>query len=321
MNFLTNIENHDDASDSGLNIKDYVLIGLSVFFATVFIVCVLTLVVLGFVNEAKAEVIPTKGRYDARVRIVNYNPEDVVHVNTYFGVSTHIKFGEGEEITHVAAGDSLAWKIVPAENHLFIKPQAQQGDTNITVVTNKRDYQFVVTVAKHDEKDESAWADKNLIYSLAFKYPEEDRLAKVKAVQAETEKREEAKVSEIALGARYSKNLNYLVRGDASVSPTKAWDDGQFTFLVFGNNADLPAVYEEDAVTGDESLINTNVKDGNIIVVHKIVRNLILRKGKKVSGVFNSYFDYASQNENKTGTASNSVKRVLKTDKTDEVKK
>jgi type IV secretion system protein VirB9 len=312
MSVLTKNENHDDASDGGLNIKDYVLVDLSTRFVIGFFVCAMLLV--GVAKEVNAEMIPSKGRYDARVRVVNYNPEDVVNIKTYFGVSTHIKFGEGEEITHVAAGDSLAWKIVPAENHLFIKPQAEQGDTNITVVTNKRDYQFVVTVAKHDEKDLKAWTDKNLIYSLAFKYPEEERLAKVRAIEVEAEQREEAKVNDISLGARYSRNLNYLVRGDASVSPTKAWDDGQFTFLTFGNNADLPAVYEEDMATGDESLINTNVKDGNTIVVHKIVKNVILRKGKKVAGVFNSYFDYMNFNENKTGTASNTVKRVLKTD-------
>lgn len=284
-------------------------------------VIVIPLMVTMICGVAHSEMIPSKGRYDARVRVVNYNVEDVVHIKTYFGVSTHIKFGEGEDITHVAVGDSLAWKIVPAENHLFIKPQAEQGDTNITVVTTKRDYQFVVTVAKYDDKDAKAWANKNLIYSLTFKYPEDERLAKVQAFEAETAKREELKANDIVLGGRYTKNFNYLFRGDANVSPTKAYDDGQFTFLTFGNNADLPAVYEEDAVTGNESLINTNVKDGNIIVVHKIVKNLILRKGSKVAGVFNPYFDYMNFKENKTGTASNTVKRVLKVEKTEEAKK
>ena len=284
-------------------------------------VVAILLIAIIFCGVAHSETIPSKGRYDPRVRVVNYNSEDVVHIKTYFGVSTHIKFGEGEEITHVAAGDSLAWKIVPAENHLFIKPQAEQGDTNITVVTTKRDYQFVVTVAKHDEKDTKAWADKNLIYSLTFKYPEDERIAKAQAFEAESAKREEIKVNDIVLGSRYTKNFNYLSRGDASVSPTKAYDDGQFTFLTFGNNADLPAVYEEDAITGDESLINTNVKDGNVIVVHKIVKNLILRNGKKVAGVLNYYYDHMNLNENKTGTASNTIKRILRVEKTDEAKK
>jgi type IV secretion system protein VirB9 len=266
---------------------------------------------IAMLNVAHSEIVPSKGRYDARVRVVNYNPEDVVHVKTYFGVSTHIKFGDGEEITHVAAGDSLAWKIVPAENHLFIKPQAEQGDTNVTVITTKRDYQFVLTVAKHDEKDTKAWTDKNLIYSLKFKYPDDERLAKAQAVDAEIKKQEEIKANNIVLGHRYTKNFNYLFRGDASVSPTKAYDDGQFTFLTFGNNADLPAIYEEDSA-GDESLINISVQDGNTVVVHKIVKNLILRKGKKVGGVLNGSFDYLVLRENKTGTASNTVDRVLK---------
>ena len=61
---------------------------------------------------AIAETIPEPGAADARIRVVTYNPRNVVRLNTFFGVSTHIKFSESEQIKDVAVGDDLAWKVM-----------------------------------------------------------------------------------------------------------------------------------------------------------------------------------------------------------------
>lgn len=66
-----------------------------VLFAALMLVC-------GF---AFAEVSPQRGAYDARVRIVDYNPNDVVRLTTFFGVSTHVQFGDKEKILDIATGD------------------------------------------------------------------------------------------------------------------------------------------------------------------------------------------------------------------------
>ena len=79
---------------------------------------------------AIAETIPEPGAADARIRVVTYNPRNVVRLNTFFGVSTHIKFSETEQIKDVAVGDDLAWKVIPRGNNMFIKPTAKEGDTN-----------------------------------------------------------------------------------------------------------------------------------------------------------------------------------------------
>lgn len=68
---------------------------------------------------AIAETIPEPGAADARIRVVTYNPRNVVRLNTFFGVSTHIKFSESEQIKDVAVGDDLAWKVIPRGNNMF----------------------------------------------------------------------------------------------------------------------------------------------------------------------------------------------------------
>jgi len=75
------------------------------------LVCAVLLSLLPSVGTA--EITPRQGDYDPRVRIVDYNPSNVVKLSTFYGVSTHVQFGEGENIHDVAVGDDQAWTIVP----------------------------------------------------------------------------------------------------------------------------------------------------------------------------------------------------------------
>lgn len=120
-----------------------------------------------------AEITPLGGKYDPRVRVIEYNPTNVVRVSTFYGVSTHVQFSDEENITDIAVGDDQAWNIVPRGNHLFVKPKAKNADTNVTVVTNKRVYHFALMVVQRSSKDSDAWRDPALIYGLRFRYPDE----------------------------------------------------------------------------------------------------------------------------------------------------
>lgn len=261
---------------------------------------------------ALAEITPPKGNYDPRVRIVNYNPLDVVKLVTFYGVSTHVQFAEGEAIRDVAVGDDQAWKIVPRGNHLFIKPQAEKADTNVTVITDRRTYHFALVVRPRAVRDATAWADPKLIFSLAFRYPDEEA-----ATAAATAQRNalQARLGEIkgklSDATKEGQNLDYWVAGSEEISPTAARDDGRFIYLTFTNNRDMPAVYSVDE-QGNEALINTNVIDGNTIVVQRLVRHLMLRKGTAVASVVNKSFDLNGGIDNLTGTVSPDVERVIK---------
>lgn len=261
---------------------------------------------------ALAEMTPNKGRLDPRVRVVEYDPMNVVKLATFYGVSTHVKFGDGETIRDVAAGDDMAWKIMPRGNNLFIKPQAQKADTNLTVVTNKRTYQFALVVQPRQIKDSTAWADPNLIFALSFRYPDEEAAAIAAMRQDATVKTRMADLKgKLTDATKAGQNFDYWVSGSEEISPTGARDDGRFIYLTFTNNRDMPAVYSVDS-EGNEALINTNVIEGNTIVVQRLVPRLMLRKGSAVASVVNRAFDPNGGVDNTTGTIAPNVIRVLK---------
>jgi type IV secretion system protein VirB9 len=261
---------------------------------------------------AWAELSPQQGRYDPRVRVVDYNPLDVVKLSTFYGVSTHVQFGEGETIKDVAVGDDQAWNIAPRGNHLFIKPKATKADTNVTVVTDKRTYQFALVVSPRPVTDSTAWRDPNLTFSLSFRYPDEEAAKLAAKSKAEALKSRLGEVkSKLADARKEGQNFDYWVAGSQEISPTAARDDGRFIYLTFNNNRDMPAVYSVDA-DGNEALINTNVVDGNTIVVQRLVRQLKLRKGNAVACVVNKAFDLDGGTDNTNGTVAPRVERVIK---------
>lgn len=261
---------------------------------------------------ALAEVTPKKGDYDPRVRVVDYNPLNVVKLATFYGVSTHVQFGNGETIMDVAVGDDQAWKVVPRGNHLFIKPQATQADTNVTVVTDKRTYQFALVVQPRPMKDSTAWANPNLIFSLTFRYPDEEAAKASANAKKEAVKSRLGEIKgKLSDAKKEGQNFDYWVAGSEEISPTAARDDGRFIYLTFSNNRDMPAVYSVDA-KGNEALINTNVIDGNTIVVQRLVAHLMLRKGNAVASVINKSFDLNGGIDNTTGTVAPDVERVIK---------
>ena len=261
---------------------------------------------------ALAEITPPRGQYDPRVRTIDYNPQDVVRIPTFYGVSTHIRFDPAETIRDVAVGDDKAWVIVPRTNHLFVKPKDSVANTNITVVTDKRVYQFALVVHKRAMKDTKAWADPNLVFSLSFRYPNEEAAQAAKQAEKETLKKRLDSLGNKPDGTnRSGTNRDYWVAGSEEISPTAAYDDGRFIYLIFSNNRDMPAVYavnEDDS----ESLVNTHVASGNTIVVHRLIRRLMLRRGNAVASIVNRSFDSDGGSDNTTGTVSTDLRRVIK---------
>lgn len=254
-----------------------------------------------------AELTPHKGQYDPRVRVVDYNKLNVVKIVTFYGVSTHIQFANDETIKDIAIGDDAAWIIVNRENNLFLKPKNKKADTNATVITNKRTYQFALVVHNRRLKDATAWADQNLIFSLSFHYPDEEVTKTAAITNKETLK---ARLDNIKKGTKEN-NLDYWVAGSEEISPTAARDDGRFIYLTFSNNRDMPAIYAVN-VEGKESLINTHVIDGNTIVIQRLVKQLMLRKGNAVASVVNQSFDLNGGVDNMTGTVVSDVERIIK---------
>jgi type IV secretion system protein VirB9 len=107
---------------------------------------------------------------DSRIKTYIYNPKEVYLLVLHFGFQSNIEFAKGERVETISLGDTYAWKITPLDNMLFIRPLEKNVRTNMTVITNKKKYQFDL-VAKEFYEEEP----ENLMYSIRFYYPKKIR--------------------------------------------------------------------------------------------------------------------------------------------------
>lgn len=102
---------------------------------------------------------------DNRIKTYIYSPNEIYLMVLRFGFQSHIEFANGEEIQTISLGDAYAWEINPLANRLFIKPMAKNIRTNMTIITNKRTYQF--DIVSEELSDDM----KDLAYVIRFYYP------------------------------------------------------------------------------------------------------------------------------------------------------
>ena len=102
-----------------------------------------------------------------------------------------------------------------------------------------------------------------------------------------------------------------LAEGPASqdIVPTLIFDDGRFTYLRFPSNREVPAVFH---VLGDgsETLVNARM-EGDLLVIDRVSRRLMLRAASAVVGVWNEAFDPDGVPPER-GTTVSGVQRDLK---------
>lgn len=103
---------------------------------------------------------------DNRIKTYIYNPNEIYLMVVHTGFQSHIEFAKGEKIETISMGDSYAWKITPLANRLFIKPMEKNIRTNMTILTNRRTYQFDLVAKELDGED-----DQDLVYVIRFYYP------------------------------------------------------------------------------------------------------------------------------------------------------
>ena len=103
------------------------------------------------------------------------------------------------------------------------------------------------------------------------------------------------------------RNIDYWYCGEPSLQPTAASDDGVHTRLTFAAKAEQPAIFvlNED---GSESLLNFSMDEGDVIV-HRVARRLILRRGQLAGCVVNKGFA-GSGERLKSHTVSEEVERL-----------
>lgn len=213
-------------------------------------------------TSAQAVKIPHPLLTDARIKQVVYDASQVYELTAHYGFQTAIEFGDKENIVTVALGDSIAWQSVPAGNRLFLKPVEPQAKTNLTVITDQRTYFFNLN---------SSQRKAGQTFLVRFQYPNEQFLQQ-HAAPAKPIINDDARFDPLTL------HMNYAVSGDAqALALKKVFDDGRFTYFLFGEQAEIPAVYQVSA-DGTEALVNTR-REGRYWVVEQIGERFTLRSG------------------------------------------
>lgn len=228
----------------------------------------------------RAATLPPLGRVDTRVRVVPYNPDDVVTLHGYVGYQIHLQWAEGEEFVNLGSGDNGAFDVGAERNHFFIKPKEARASTNLTVLTNRRAYHFDYVVSANAPIGAAA---RRMVYSVRFTYPEEE----ARRLAAERERlATEARIKQGS--TERARNTDYWFCGSDSLKPLRAYDDGTHTRLRFQARSEFPAMFVRND-DGSESLLNFSIEDDEV-VIHRVARRLVLRRGNLVGCVVNQSF-------------------------------
>jgi type IV secretion system protein VirB9 len=247
---------------------------------------------------AYAEVVPARGLVDSRIRVTAYDREQVYRLRGVVGYLIDLEFEAGETFVGLGAGDIEGLSYVGQDNHLFLKPKAAKVATNLTVLTNRRHYHFDYSAAPQHP----GAGDPNVMFAVRFTYP----ILPGQSAQDAAARRLESDLS--AASAARRQNSDYWYCGDPALRPVLASDDGVHTRLRFAANADLPAIFvrsDDDA----ESLLNYSMENGDVII-HRIARRFVLRRGKVVGCIVNRGFAGAGHRLD-SGTVAPQVERRL----------
>ena len=210
---------------------------------------------------------------NSKIKIYSYQ-EDVIYryVGTY-EFQSHIKFQTGEEIKTISMGNTSGWEMIPSGNRLFLRPLNSRAKTNMTLITNRRLYQFLL-----DATSAKSFADKDAIFEARFLYPDDNSGFTVISEDDSSE------IIDLSQPEKY--NFNYSFSGPDKIAPVKVLDDGEFTYFQFkAKNAEIPAIFYVDS-DGYEGLVNYRVK-GDYIVVERVATMFTLRHGTDTICVFN----------------------------------
>lgn len=229
-----------------------------------------------------AETKPISSSVDSRIQKVAYNPEQITKLEIAPLVSTLIKFGEGEKITHISVGDPsifMATEIKSSPSSLKVQATSDaKVQANMTVMTNKHTYFFILST------DPGVPQEKKAI-SLQFTYPldELDRQNKNHDLASE-----ERQITTSINGARLDPenyNWNYTYFGNTNILPQQVYDDGDFTYFMLRDKQSMPSFYKVN-INGDLTTLDHQMR-GKYVVIHEVAPQFYLKVGDEGVNIFN----------------------------------
>lgn len=246
-----------------------------------------------------AELAGTPLAGDARLVTFDFDPDNTYLILSKPKAVTHLELPEGETIQTVVAGDTAGWELTPSANlrHFFLKPKHDHLTTSMTLITEKRSYQFVLKSTTEGAKwyQRVSWYIPNSKV-LDFRAPQP--AADALAVHNDAPKAEARQESADAVRAE-DLRFDYTVSGDAPFKPVSVFDNGKMIWLRMPPNlVELPVIFAAD---GNDLVLVNYVPRGDSILVQRLAKELILKIGKTevriAKGVKRSFFGFTTSSE------------------------
>jgi len=225
---------------------------------------------------------PTPVSGEARMVTFDYDEDRIYKVLIRPKNTTQLKFGAGESVTYVSAGDRSDFVVtVPASRgFLEVKPKWEGVSTNLLVVTTLRTYHIDLQSTGEGRKwyTRVAWNYEDAAGLDASATPPPAGDAGGALVQH----------AHPGLGADVVSrgidllrmNTGYAMEGDAAFRPTQVFDDGTHTYIRLPEHLqELPALFMLTADTGETALVNYAV-NGPWLVVQRTMDRFLLQLGK-----------------------------------------
>ena len=243
--------------------------------------------VLSLGASVHAEQLPRSLITDQRIRVVNYQKNNVVTLHGTTFTNTQLVFGKDEEVIDVQNGDAAAWTLHLSpyyKNTIDIKPTVLDSKTNLSVITlnasgARKNYYFSLDSHSMTEND-----PKKVTYAVHFVYPEEEIAKRQRVINFQKRQR-----AAIFNAARHPADYHwdYTFNGDKTIMPEHVFDDGQFTYLKLRPNQGIPAIFSVNNPEGRESVVNYRRVDDTIVILQSAPQ-FTLRSGKShVASIFN----------------------------------
>ncbi|MFT5703130.1 MAG: type IV secretion system protein VirB9 [Rickettsiales bacterium] len=233
---------------------------------------------------------------DSRIKTLVYNANEVFQLKFHYGYQSFIEFSDDEETEMISIGESFAWRLTPAGKRLFIRPLEIGAHTNMTIITNKRTYQFDIESAEYDGR-----ADEELVYTVRFYYPEVGVRVPIPPKLSRPNVRPKPAIAIVKRPSRLkysddyesqkdpddSLNFLYSIAGrSTNITPLKIYDDGKETFFQFKDkNLIVPTISTVD-LFGNEQPVAYLIRE-DFVVVEGIYPQLTLRLADSLLCVFN----------------------------------
>jgi len=105
---------------------------------------------------------------DSRIKTLIYSPNEIFYLTFNYNFQSYIEFPEDERVNIITLGDRYSWNIKKVGQRLFIKPYQKGVSTNMTIITDKRQYHFEI----HSSVEESGFVNPKLAFVVKFFYPD-----------------------------------------------------------------------------------------------------------------------------------------------------